>query len=1382
MNKKSYNKPLTLVLLCLLVIAMSFTAIVSGMLSIEKVSAAGDDYNYYKFDYKNGDELWAAAIEKNIEICEEGFTLLKNDNGFLPLQPEAGQQKIKTSMFGNHSQSLIYCGYGSSDTFKGTASVYDSFADSVFELNPTLMNFYANDGVGTTSGHDSIDPYRVGLPIRETPVSRYTEEVKNSYKDYNDLAIVFLSRTAGEGSDLPQVSLNSGFTARDDANKLDGARYWNDHYLQLNKDEVDMIQMVMENFDDIIVVMNASSYIELGFLNDPTHYLYTDNSFTETPEEAEEMMHKFKAAVNVGMPGTDGIKVLPRILSGEVNPSAHLTDTWVREMENDPTFQNFGLSGMTTEELRYGEYYVHYDEDIYMGYRYYETAYAEIAAGNYIPTGYAEADGYTDPKARADAWYEDSVMFPFGHGMSYTTFDWELLTDNTGNEVLDKDGTVEVRVRVTNTGEVAGKDVVQLYYNAPYTKGGISKAHVALGGFAKTDMLEPGESQEITLELRVGNMASYDWSDANGNGFKGYEVEGGVYNIIPARDAHEAAQLPEEMTLTYNVPEGGYTYEEDIDTGAKVENRFDYVSGTGKTNDPETFKGVRQYMSRDDFEGTFPTHASTKHSGMLQGKQKFEMSEAADREQPWYVEDMPEYAATPGNSETNEVKLWHLKGRDYNDPLWDELLDQLSISEMAEMIGNGFRGPTPISSIDMVPVWNTDGPLGRRETYDIQWASNPIVAATWNTKLAYEQGVMFGNTVFTGPNGRGGTYGVGLDIHRSPFGGRYFEYYSEDGLLSGLMGAPVVAGCNTKGCYQVVKHMMLNDQETERNTVQTWASEQAIREIYGKGFEYAVKFGGTLGIMTGVNSIGDIPCSLNYALMTELVRGEWGFEGFIITDMYCEDTNISMRAGIDTMMAYPNSAPPATNESALTATHVAAMRKSVKNVLYTLANSTGINGVGGEPLDRINYVGADTLYAVQNVDNAISVDTAVIATDSSADIKYALREGSELPDGMTLNPDGTISGAPTETGTFTFSVLAQEDTDAYYPYKDKSKTFRMTIYPGGNIPDNIIYEDINLGTIPYGYSYSQSIDGAVVFDDNGKIINDIEYNLAEGSELPSGLTLENGIISGRATAAPGTYFFTIEASYPGKQSALLDFIVKVRAYSISYSPSDLEDLTVGKAAEFSVADATSEDGVQIKYALKEGSTLPEGLMLQSTGVITGTPTRAYNNHTFTVLASGEFAATQESTYTITVRGVVLEDVTFDNLIIGKNYSFKLNASANNGSESPIYFEVKEGSSLPSGFSLLADGTLIGAGTTWGTQTFTVVAKSEGNETMEATVTMSFHTVFETEPDPEPVPPEDPGDDGCGSVLGVSSIVCVSIVAAAALAFVTFRFIKNKKEK
>ena len=1360
MQKTKSKKPL-------LSFFKGLTACVLASLLLSNVSlgtVAASGYVYYTSDYTSHSDWQAASLAKNREICEEGFTLLKNDDNFLPLNLEEGQTKIKTSVFGKHSAKYISMGYGSSVVTSLTSSLYEVLSTSIFDLNPTLTSFYNNDSLSGSwfNGNQSIDNFRNGLPVRETPITSYTDAIKASYKDYNELAIVVLARPAGEGSDLAQVSLKSG-SPRDDSNKIDGARYWDDHSLQLNANEVAMLQMVMDNFDDIVIILDCASYIELGFLNDPTHYLYTDNGYTSTVEEATAKMKKLKSLVNISYAGTHGNKALAKILTGEVNPSGHLADTWIKDMKADPVFQNFGLAGMSS--MNYGNNYIHYDEDIYMGYRYYETRYVE------------------EDEATRDQWYFDSVMYPFGYGLSYTTFSHEIIDSYPeANATLEKDGKISVTVRVTNTGSVAGKDAVGVYYSAPYFTGGIAKAHVNLADFAKTGVIQPGEYEDVTIEFDVSDMYSYDWSDANGNGFKGYELDPGTYSIVVGYDAHDAAKLPTERTIEYVIGGEGYQYDTDTTTGAKVENRFDYSSGDpSKVNDPETFRGVRQYMSRDDFAGTFPTHATEKKNGMLQKETIWTINSETDLAMPWYHEEMPTQATTPGNAQTNKIKLWHLSGRDYDDPLWDELLDQLTIEEMAAQISFAFRGDYKmISSIDQPAIWQTDGPLGRRESSDIQWASNPVLASTWNKQLAYERGRIFGNAIFYSNHCRGGTFGLGLNTHRSPFGGRWMEYFSEDGVFAGKMGAQEAKGSLEKGCVQISKHIMLNDQETSRNNVSTWASEQAIREIYGKSFEIAIKEGGLMGLMTGVNSIGNIPCSTNYYLLEELVRGEWGFRGFIITDMHCEDTNASIRAGVDGLMSWPNPAPPKLDAESLTPTHVWAMRRAMKNTLYMRANSSGINGVGGERLDRIKYLGTDALYTVAGVNNELTVDTAIVSNDPNAKIKYSLADGSSLPEGMVLNADGSISGTPATAGTYSFRIVASEDTNARYPYKDVTKNYRLTVYAKNAIPDGIIYEDINLGTIPVGVEYTKDIAGAVVFDDDGKITTDITYSLAEGSELPAGLELIDGVITGTATASAGTYFFTIEASKEGKETAVLDFIVNVNAYSINYEAHDLEDVVINNSVNISVATATSPDGIDIKYFLKEGSELPEGLSLDSNGNIFGTPTKAYSDYEFTVVAKGDLAPNKEVTFKLTILGVVFEDTSFENLLIGKDYEFKLNAFANNGSTSQIYYELKEGSSLPKGFSLLADGTIIGKGQDWGKQSFTVLAKSEGNETVEATITLDFYTVFEQPVEGDPSAPIQFEEESAPASIWESNVPALILPIVGIGVVVAFVFIVKKR--
>lgn len=1370
-------------------------------------ATSSDQYYYYQSDYNSAEEVRDAATRLNRDIAAEGMVLLKNDD-YLPMRPATEGGKINVSIFGKSSADIAFFGYGSSDSMaiggdwtRQSRPFYEAFDNSVFNVNPTLKAFYENDslsGKGRLDGnyHGSLDGYRAGLPTGETPYSSYTAEVINSYSQYKDAAIVMLTRVRGEGSDLPKTSLKSW-----GGSKLESARNGDDHYLQLDAYEVKMLQEVLKNFNDVVILLNASGPMEVGFLNDPTHYLYTDNDYTSTAEEAEVAMHKIKAAISVGLPGTDGCFEIPRVLSGEVTPSGHLADTWVYDMKKDPTWQNQGYNG-AADGCHYGAPYVHYDEDIYLGYRYYETRYAE--------------EGKKD-LADGEEWYAGQVQYPFGYGLSYTTFDWELVScENSGNgNELEQYGTIVAKVKVTNTGDYSGKEVVQLYYSTPYYTGGISKAHVVLGGFAKTGLLIPGQSETVEIAINVSDMYSYDWSDANENGFKGYELEHGEYKIVVASDAHQAAERAasrqaDDFTKTYNISED-FLYENDTTSGAPVGNLFDSVSGTGKTNDPETFCGVRVYMSRDDFEGTFPTPASAKKSGKRQQAWSYSISNEFDQANPWYSEEAPVQAETAGTAETNTIKLWHLRGRDYDDPLWDAFLNQLTVQELVSQIENGFFGTRPIASVDKPSTYDDDGPLGRRHCPDVQWVDNTTLAQTFNAELAFALGVMNGEAALWGvnhaegsnmmtppsglygskPEGRGGTYGLGLNTHRSPFGGRNFEYFSEDGLLAGKMAAQVAKGSLSKGCYQISKHIFMNDQETERGSIQTWASEQAIREIYAKPFEIAIKEGGLNALMAGVNSVGNIPCSQNWAVLTGLIRNEWGFRGFVITDLVRYPVDMCIRAGCNTMMVHNQLNTPATDAASLTATQLTAIRESAKSVLYTVANSNGVQGFGGEPLSAIEYGGVNTLYAVQGVSNDLSANSAEIALTGDTDLIYSLKNGSSLPEGMTLGENGILTGAPEQPGEYTFTVNADEkiaeNSAIAYPYKTASKTFKLKVYAHDQIPDTIIFDNDMLETIPVGFEYSQSIRSAVVFDAEGKLTSDVTYSLTEDSELPRGLKLEDGFIQGVCTAPAGKYFFTVRAEAAGRKSVELDFIVRVKEYKIEYVAQALPEMDVGKSVYLSLADATSAEGLNIQYALKEGDSLPEGLTLSKYGILSGTPIRAYTDCEFTVVASAELAAPVETTYKITVYGIRISDLIFERVLIGKGYLFRLNATPNDGgSASSITYRLKEGSVLPAGFSLSSDGILTGIGTEIGEQSFTVVVEAEGYESVEAVVTLDLYGIFEdgtigdVDGTPMETPPTNGTGSGCNGYVNGGSNIIVGLSALAVTAAVVI-FIRNKKK-
>lgn len=888
-----------------------------------------EDYQYFTADYSSKEEVLAAANALNEDIVEEGITLLKNDGNALPLSKNS-----KITVFGKNSVNIAKGGSGSNAGSAAAAATVDfcgSLEESGFICNPVIEGFYM-DNSKSGSGRPStpnMGDILTGFGVGETPVASYTNEVKDSYKDYSDAAIVVISRIGGEGYDLPRTMFWDGktYTNWNGTQTVPGARDKDDHYLQLDQNETDMLKEACDNFDNVIVVINSSSAMELGFLDDPTHYAYQEN---------------IKGALWIGHPGLSGAQALGKILCGDVNPSGRLADTYPRDFKQDPTWYNFG-NNLVENGNRYvtknsdGSYkdrkgwFVEYREGIYTGYRYYETR-AEEAGGT---------------------WYEDNVVYPFGYGMSYTPFAYEAAAADTNTATLTKDGKISFNVDVTNMGSTySGKEVVQLYYTAPYTDGGIEKAHIVLGDFVKTESIKPGEKATVTLEIDVRDMASYDYSDANNNGFKGYELEEGTYTFYITKDAHGWAD-DNAISFSYTVPSGGFKYSEDDATGHEVENLFDDVSGH-----------ISQYLSRENNFANFDC---------LKGASNVEYRVATDdiiaelgnnkpsdkSTDPWYTTTMPNQSDKQLTYNETEVKLWQLVGKDYDDPLWDKLLDQLTVAEMVEMIARGNFRTLQIEAIDKPLTTDADGPMGfslfmgDSAVYDTcYYATECVLAATWNVDLAEQMGVMIGNEGLVG-NKKGdgrpysGWYAPAMNLHRSQFGGRNFEYYSEDGYLSGMMASAVVKGANSKGVYTYVKHFVLNEQETNRGGtgLVTWANEQSMRELYFKPFEMCVKDGGTTAMMSSFNRIGLTWTGCSYPLLTDLLRDEWGFRGMVITDFVTTEPYMNedkmIRAGGDlSLCAY---GPPNDTTSA---TGVSAIRQATKNILYTVANSNAMNGMG----------------------------------------------------------------------------------------------------------------------------------------------------------------------------------------------------------------------------------------------------------------------------------------------------------------------------------------------------------------------------------------------------------------------------------------------------
>lgn len=919
-----------------------------------------EEHIIYKADYNSKSETLAAARKLNEKIVEEGIVLLKNNENILPLT-----RGSKITVLGKNANNLILGGSGSSaGSGSGIDSVdlYTSLEDAGFEYNPVAKEFFqSRNSGGGRPAIPGMGTILTGYPIGEVAKDSYQNNtnLRNSYTEYDDVAIVVITRLGGEGYDLPRTMFYDGsrYNNWSGTDIIPGARSKDDHYLQLDQNETDLLTEASTHFDNVVIVINSSTPLELGFLDDPTHYAYHENIL---------------GAVWIGNPGETGINALGKVLNGEINPSGRTTDTYSRNFKNDPTWNNFG-NNMSDGGNRYlqdgnnrNAFFVEYEEGIYIGYRYYETR------------------GYTD----GQAWYDEAVVYPLGYGLSYTTFSQEIIESSHANsDEIIKDDTITIKVKVTNSGNVSGKEVVQLYYTAPYYDNQIEKAHVVLGAFGKTSLLKPGESEIIELKIDARNMASYDYSDANGNGFKGYELDPGQYEIKLMKNANTIID-----SIELNVGISGIKYTHDEITNTEINNLFDDMSNH-----------IETYLSRKNWEDTWPTMVTEEERNMSQ--QFFDLlSYKIDDQQsdPWFSDTTPNQEKSETHYNRTKVKLYQLINKSYDDPLWDELLDQLTVAQMSALISKGNFRTININNIAKPLTIDADGPMGFAifmgdpSVYDTgYYASEVVLGSTWNSELANELGVMIGNEGLIGDergDGRpySGWYAPAMNIHRSQFGGRNFEYYSEDGYLSGIMASEVVKGAKSKGVYTYVKHFALNDQETNRDTTGliTWANEQAMREIYFLPFEMTVKEGGTTAFMSAFNRMGTVWAGGDYRLLTSLLRNEWGFRGMVITDF-----NLTPYMNVDQMIRAGgdlNLSPSKNLSDTTSSTGVTAIRKSTKNILYTVVNSNAMNGLG----EGVVYVYAMPIWMIW----LIVVDIAVIgvlATWGFVVIKKAKKKKGE---------------------------------------------------------------------------------------------------------------------------------------------------------------------------------------------------------------------------------------------------------------------------------------------------------------------------------------------------------------------------------------------------
>ena len=911
----------TLVLVPTLIVAnylttQTYSTLIDRVLGGKKAITKPRDKN--DPNYKTKEQAFDAGNAVAQEICEEGMILLKNKDNALPLNNGA-----KVSIFGKNSVNLVYGGSGSAapgakkegekDTKYNTRkTIFEAIEDAGMKYNPTLKEFYENNDKSGSGrpGNPPMDNSGVPqLPTGETEISKYTADVTNSYEQYGDAALVVFSRIAGENWDLPRK-------AQDDPSR---------HYLELDNNERDLLRHIAASgkFQHIVVLLNGSNYIDVGFLEERTNA--TDyNDFGKNVD----------ACINIGSPGGSGIMALGRILNGTVNPSGHTVDTVYTKYDQDPTWQNFGGNlekngdNYLTEAGKGTSYFlVEYEENIYMGYRYYETRAAVDANG--------------------EDWYNSSVVYPFGYGLSYTTFSEEIVNKGALEaNALKHNETFEVSVKVKNTGEKAGKQVVQLYVTAPHAANGIEKAHKVLVGFAKTKLLAKNEEDTVTMTVDPYDFACFDSKDKNANGFKGWELEKGDYVFHVATDAHHDI---ENGTFTKNLAADA-RFEKDPVTDYKVEPLFDEVTAH-----------MKESLSRDNFAGTFPH--------LITAEERTASKDLLKQLASYDTTNKEQYDKVPTMNTATGVNFVDLVGANYDDPLWDKFLDQMTFDEMLALFNEGCYSTKDIERLGIPRTISSDGPtglvcflnnvtpFGDAEVYNTcYYQSECLLSQTYNIELAEKEGHAIGDEGIVG-NERGdglpypGWYAPGVNLHRSPFSGRNTEYYSEDPFLTGEFAAQVIKSVQEKGVYANVKHFALNDQETHRSAagIATWCDEQAMRELYLKAFEKAVKKGESHGLMTSFNRIGTEWAGGSYRLCTTILRNEWGFQGSVICDYHTDaymDSKQMLYAGGDLNLCstkdiwLQSSGKYGTDYvTPDNATDVTMLRRSAHNNLYAIVNS-----------------------------------------------------------------------------------------------------------------------------------------------------------------------------------------------------------------------------------------------------------------------------------------------------------------------------------------------------------------------------------------------------------------------------------------------------------
>lgn len=887
--------------------------------------------------YTLSDATVSKANELAKDVQSEAVTLLKNDDSNLPLSGK------KVNVFGWGSTNPVYGGTGSGSMSKQykTVSLLDGMKQAGLKTNTELSKLYTD----YRKDRPEVGMFAQDWTLPEVPAKQYSDKLVSDAKDFSDEAVVVLTRVGGEGADLPTDMKAKGITYKNNSKDYDDFQK-GESFLQLSKTERDMIDLVTSNFKKVTLVYNGANTFQFDFLND---------------------YPQIQSVVWCPPAGQTGFSALGEVLAGETNPSGKTSDTFLKDLTKSVSYNNFGkfeytnmadkaakYKGFTGDDVTAIPGFVNYSEGIYVGYKFYETASDEGLIN-----------------------YDDTVAFPFGYGLSYTSFDQKL------DSVKYKGGKVTVTATVTNTGDKAGKDVVEAYYNPPYTDGGIEKASKNLAGFEKTKELQPGESQKVTVKFDDDDMASYDYKGA-----KAYVLEKGDYDISIQSDSHHMIDhkaITVKDTVTYDSDSNTHNGDKTVAT-----NQFDDVAGDVT------------YLSRADHFANYKEATAAPTNFKMSDKAKETFYNNSNYDPKKFDKDSDKMPTTGAK---NGLKLSDMYGKDYDDADWDKLLDQLTFDDMDNLIANGGYGTQAVKSVGKIQLTDADGPASLNNNFtgvgSIGFPASTAFACTWNKDLAKQFGEMIG--AMAHDMHVAGWYAPAMNIHRNAFSGRTFEYFSEDSLLSGVMASSEISGAKSKGVYSFMKHFALNDQETERTEMLcTWTNEQAMREIYLKPFEMSVKEGGAQAVMSSFNYIGNTYAGADSALLQTVLRGEWGFKGFVLTDYFggygYQNADQEVRAGNDSMLATTKITNHITDKSA---TSVKAMRQAAHNILYTAANSWQY--ANGEP-KVATPIWKTAMYVAWGVTAVLVIGLEIVAIKRYLNRKKAVATGESAAEPVAAGP------------------------------------------------------------------------------------------------------------------------------------------------------------------------------------------------------------------------------------------------------------------------------------------------------------------------------------------------------------------------------------------